>query len=309
MHKYIFKRLLMMVPVLLGVIIVIFTLTYFMPACPATRQLGDAATPDLIEALREEMGLNDPYIVQLGNFVWNLVRLDFGDSLHTGRPVLEEISARFPNTIQLASMGVVLGLIIGIPLGIVSAVKQYTVFDSGATFFGLLGASIPNFWLGMMLILLFASPGLNWLPASGFDSWQQMILPVITIGTGSAATIMRMTRSSMLENIRQDYVRTARAKGQVERVVIFRHALKNALIPVVTVAGLQFGFLLGGAVLTETIYTIPGLGRYMVDSINRVDITVILSGVLFIALIFSFVNLGVDLLYAFIDPRIKSQYK
>jgi len=299
----------MMVPVLLGVIIVIFTLTYFMPACPATRQLGDAATPDLIEALREEMGLNDPYIVQLGNFVWNLVRLDFGDSLHTGRPVLEEISARFPNTIQLASMGVVLGLIIGIPLGIVSAVKQYTVFDSGATFFGLLGASIPNFWLGMMLILLFASPGLNWLPASGFDSWQQMILPVITIGTGSAATIMRMTRSSMLENIRQDYVRTARAKGQVERVVIFRHALKNALIPVVTVAGLQFGFLLGGAVLTETIYTIPGLGRYMVDSINRVDITVILSGVLFIALIFSFVNLGVDLLYAFIDPRIKSQYK
>jgi len=299
----------MMIPVLLGVIIIIFALTYFMPACPAARQLGDAGTTETIHQLREEWGLNDPFFVQLGRFVLSIVQLDFGDSLHTGRPVWTEISARFPNTIQLATMGVILGLLIGIPLGIVSATKQYSIFDSGATFLGLLGASIPNFWLGMMLILLFASPGLNWLPASGFDNWNQMILPVITIGTGSAAVIMRMTRSSMLENIRQDYVRTARAKGQSERIVIYRHALKNALIPVVTVAGLQFGFLLGGAVLTETIYTIPGLGRYMVDSINRMDHTVILGGVLLIALVFSFVNLAVDLLYAFIDPRIKSQYR
>jgi len=298
----------MMVPVLLGVIIIIFSLNYFMPACPVARRLGDAATPDQIRQGRDELGLNDPYVVQLGRFVGNIVRLDFGDSFHTGQPVTSEIAARFPNTFQLALFGVLLGLIIGIPLGILSATRQYSLFDSGATFLGLLGASIPNFWLGMMLIIVF-SVNLGWLPAMGFDTPLHMIMPVTAIGTGSAAIIMRMTRSSMLENIRQDYVRTARAKGQSERVVIFRHALKNALLPIITVAGLQFGVLLGGAVLTENIFTIIGLGRFMVDSMHRVDSPVILSGVLFIALIFSFVNLAVDLLYGFVDPRIRSQYK
>lgn len=308
-HKYIFKRLLMMIPVLLGVMLTIFVITYFTPGDPASRRLGDTATPEQILALRIEMGLEDDFITQFYRFVTNALRLNFGYSLVTDRPVFTEIWARFPNTIQLAAMGVVLGLLIGIPLGIISATRQYTIFDSGATFVGLLGASIPNFWLGMMLIILFSSPGLGWLPASGVGTPQQWILPVFTVATGSAATIMRMTRSSMLENVRQDYIRTARAKGQTERVVIFRHALRNALIPIVTVAGLQFGFMLGGAVLTETIFTIPGLGAFMVGAINQMDSTVIHGGVLLIALVFSFVNLGVDLLYAFIDPRIKSQYR
>jgi peptide/nickel transport system permease protein len=205
-------------------------------------------------------------------------------------------------------MSVTLSLLIGVPLGIISATKQYSIFDSGATVVGLLGVSIPNFWLGMLLILFF-SVTLNVLPATGFMTPAHWVLPTLTIGASGSAIIMRMTRSSMLEVIRQDYIRTARAKGQSERIVIFRHALKNALIPVTTVAGLQFGFMLGGAVLTETIFAIPGVGRYIVDAIGMRDFPVIQGGVLLVAVTFSFVNLGVDILYSFIDPRIRSQYR
>jgi len=307
-HFFILKRLAMMIPVLIGVTFIMFTLMQVTPGDPAMAILGEAAPPEALAALRLEMGLDNPFLVQFGSYLWNIVRLDFGTSWLTNRPVFTEIFARFPNTMQLAGMGVLLALVLGIPLGILSAVKQYSIFDTGATFVGLLGVSIPNFWLGMMMIMFF-TVSLGWLPPTGFQDPIQWIMPTIAIGTGSAAIIMRMTRSSMLECIRQDYVRTARAKGQIERRVIFRHALKNAMIPVTTTAGLSFGFLLGGAVLTETIFAIPGLGAYMVSAFFNRDWPVAIGGVLLIAISFSFVNLLVDVLYAFIDPRIRSQYR
>lgn len=309
MHIFILKRLAMMIPVLLGVIFIMFVLMHLTPGDPAQARLGEAADPVVVAQLREEMGLNNPFIVQFGSYLLGVLRLDFGESWRPPhRPVFTEIFARFPNTIQLAGMGIVLALVLGIPLGILSAVKQYSVFDTGATFVGLLGVSIPNFWLGMMMILFF-TVRMGLLPPTGFGTPQQWIMPTIAIGTGSAAIIMRMTRSSMLECIRQDYIRTARAKGQTEQKVIFRHALKNALIPVTTTAGLSFGFLLGGAVLTETIFAIPGLGAFMVSAFFLRDWPIAIGGVLLIAVSFSFVNLFVDILYAFIDPRIRSQYR
>ncbi|MCL2564398.1 MAG: ABC transporter permease [Defluviitaleaceae bacterium] len=308
MHKFILKRLGLIIPVIIGVIFVIFTLTYITEGCPATMMLGDQAPAEDIAALRAELGLDYPFLVQFGRYVTNVAQLDFGTSFASRRPVFEEIIARFPTTVHLASMSVVIAIAFGVPLGILSATKQYTIFDNGATIIGLLGLSIPNFWLGMIFILFF-SVQLGWLPSSGFGTPMHWILPSFTIGISSMAIIMRMTRSSMLEVIRQDYIRTARAKGQKESKIIFNHALKNALIPVITVVGLQFGMLLGGAILTETIYSIPGLGRFMVDSIGRRDFPIIQGGVLLIALSFSFVNLMVDVLYAFVDPRIRSQYK
>ena len=308
MLKYILKRLLMMIPVLLGVIVIMFTLGEVTPGDPAQVIAGEAATPEMLQAVRDEFGMDDPFFVRLGNYVFGVVQGDFGTSWQTRRPVSDEIFARFPHTMRLAGMGIVLALVIGIPLGIVSAIRQYTLVDSGATFFALIGVSIPNFWLGMLLIMFF-TVWLGWLPATGFTEPLQWIMPTIAIGTGSAAVIMRMTRSSMLECIRQDYIRTARAKGQTEGKVIFKHALRNAMIPVTTTAGLSFGFLLGGAVLAETIFAIPGLGRFMVSALSDRDWPTAIGGVLLIAVSFSFVNLLVDILYAFLDPRIRSQYK
>ena len=308
MHKFIFKRLGLLIPVIIGVILVIFTLTYITEGDPARLMIGDHAPEEDIAALRDELGLDDPFFVQFGRYVVNAFQLDLGTSFFSRRPVSEEILTRFPTTIQLAAMSVVIAVLIGVPLGILSATKQYTVFDNGATVVGLLGVSIPTFWLGMMFILLF-SVQLRWFPSSGFDTPMHWILPSVTIGIQSMAIIMRMTRSSMLEVLRQDYIRTARAKGQKESKVIFNHALKNALIPVITIIGLQFGVLLGGAILTETIFSIPGLGRFMVDSIARRDFPIIQGGVLLIAVSFSLVNLLVDILYAYVDPRIRSQYK
>ena len=297
-----------MIPIILGVTFVIFFMTYITPGDPAQLTLGEAAPPEAVEALREEMGLNDPFLVRYVNYVINMLQGDLGNSFVTTRGVVTEIMDRFPTTLRLAFYGTILSVIIGIPLGIISATKQYSIFDNAATAAGLLGVSIPNFWLGLMLIILF-SINLGWLPPSGLATPQAWILPVITLGTGSAAMVMRITRSSMLEVIRQDYIRTARAKGQKESVIIWKHALRNAMIPVVTAVGLDFGFLLGGAVLTESIYALPGLGRFMVDSIRTRDFPIIQGGVLFMAIVFSLVNLLVDILYAYIDPRIKSQYK
>ncbi|WP_350343478.1 nickel ABC transporter permease [Proteinivorax tanatarense] len=309
MLKYIGRRLLMLLPVLLGVSFIVFTLMYITPGNPAAIVLGEQATQREIEQLEEQMGLNDPFIVQYGRFVTGIVfEQDFGRSYQTNTPVLEAILSRFPNTLTLAALGVLVAVAIGIPVGIISATKQYSLFDNVAMVFALLGVSMPNFWQGMLLILIF-SVHLGMFPPSGFSSPMHMVLPALALGTSSAAMITRMTRSSMLEVIKQDYIRTARAKGQKESVVIYRHALKNALIPVVTVVGLQFGYLLGGAVLTETVFSINGVGRLMVDSINMRDFPMVQGGVLFIALTFSLINLFVDILYAFIDPRIKAQYK
>ena len=308
MHIFLIKRLGMMIPVLFGVMFIIFTLTYITPGDPVTMLLGEQAVQEDIDALRRELRLDQPFAVQFGIFVANTLQLNFGTSFVSRRPVFDEVIARFPTTIQLAFMSMVIAVFMGVPLGILSATKQYTIFDNGATIIGLLGVSIPNFWLGIMLILLF-SVNLGWFPSSGFDTPMHWVLPSVTIGISSAALIMRMTRSSMLEVVRQDYIRTARAKGQKESKIIFSHALNNALIPVITVIGLQFGILLSGAILTETIFSIPGLGRFMVDSIQRRDYPIIQGGVLLLAIVFSFVNLMVDILYAFVDPRIRSQYR
>ena len=307
MHKYILKRLLLMLPVLLGVTFIIFTLTYFTDGDPARIRLGINASPEDVEAFREQLGLNDPFIQQFVRYVGNVVRLDFGVSFATDRPVFDEIVSRFPTTLQLAAMSVVIAILIGVPLGILSATKQYTIFDTSANIVGLMGISIPNFWLSMMLILFFGVT-LRWLPTSGFDTPLHWVLPSFSIGISSTAIIMRMTRSSMLEVLRQDYIRTARAKGQKESKVIIKHALKNALIPVITVVGIEVGVLLGGAILTENIFSINGIGRYMVDSIQTRDYPVIQGAVLLIATVFSFVNLIVDVIYAYVDPRIKTQY-
>ncbi|WP_129600376.1 nickel ABC transporter permease [Anaerophilus nitritogenes] len=309
MHKYIFRRLLMLIPVIIGVTFIIFTMMYFTPGDPAKIMLGESAPHTEVAKLREELGLNDPFFVQFGRYVKNaVIHQDIGRSYATKRPVLEMIITRFPSTLKLAALGVLVAVLIGIPTGIISATKQYSLFDNIAMVIALLGVSMPNFWQGLMGILIF-SVYLGWLPSSGFNTPAHWILPALTIGTSTAAIITRMTRSSMLEVIRQDYIRTARSKGQVESKVIIRHALKNALIPIITVVGLQFGYLLGGAVLTESIFAVPGVGRLMVDSIKARDFPVVQGGVLFIAITFSFVNLIVDILYAFVDPRIRSQYK
>lgn len=308
MHKYIFRRILLLIPVILGVSFVVFTIMFFTPGDPAQLILGERAPAEEIAALREQMGLNRPFFVQFFNFIKNAFMGDLGRSFTTKRPVFEELMARFPQTMQLAAAAVLVAVVLGIPIGILSATKQYSAFDMTAMVFALIGVSMPNFWQGLMMILLF-SILLRWLPSSGYGTFRHLIMPALTIGTSSMALITRMTRSSMLEVIRQDYIRTARAKGLSERVVINRHALKNALIPVITVIGLQFGYLLGGAVLTETIFSWPGVGRLIVEAIRQKDFPVVQGGVLLLAITFSIVNLVVDILYAYIDPRIKAQYK
>lgn len=309
MYKYIARRLLLLIPVIIGVTFIIFSMMYFTPGDPARIILGESAKAEDVSRLREELGLNDPYFVQFGNYVKKAVlEQDIGKSYVTKRPVVTEITDRFPTTLKLAAFSIVIAVVIGIPIGIISATKQYSLFDNVSMVLALIGVSMPNFWQGLLLILFF-SVYLGWLPSSGFSSFKHMILPAVTIGTSTIAVITRMTRSSMLEVVRQDYIRTARAKGQVESKVINHHALKNALIPIITVIGIQFGYLLSGAVLTESIFAVPGVGRLMVQSIKERDFPVVQGSVLFIAVAFSLVNLLVDILYAYVDPRIRSQYK
>ena len=309
MIRYIAKRLGYLVLVLVGVSFIVFTLLQISPGDPVRMMLGESATPEAKAELREELGLDDPFLVQYGNYLKKIVfEQDLGISYNTGRPVVKEITTVFPNTVKLATAATIIAVVVGTILGIVSAVKQYSIIDNIVMVLALLGTSAPIFWIGILMILLF-SVNLGWLPPSGFGSLKQMIMPAIALGMQSTAVIARMTRSSMLEVIRQDYIRTARAKGVPEKMVIRKHALKNALIPVVTVIGLQFGSLLGGATLTETVFAWPGVGRLLVDSIKSKDAPLVLGGVIMMTITFSIVNLCVDILYAFIDPRIKAQYK
>ena len=304
MLKFTAKRLMMMCVVLLGVSFLVFSLLYFTPGDPVKLMLGENATPEAVENLREELGLNDPFFTRYGKYVKDIVfHGDLGTSFVTGRPVLQEIMEVFPNTVKLATVSIIIAVTLGIILGIISAVKQNSIFDNVVMILALIGTSAPIFWIGVLMIMLF-SVQLHWLPPSGFDTWQQMIMPAVALGMQSTAVIARMTRSSMLEVIRQDYVNTARSKGQKEFVVIMRHVFRNALVPVITVVGLQFGFLLGGAMLTEVVFSIPGVGRLMVDSIKQRDFPMVQGGVLFMAACFSFVNLAVDLLYAVVDPKV-----
>ncbi len=308
MLKFIAKRLLMMIPVMAGVIVIVFSMMYITPGDPTMIILGETSTEEEREALREDLGLNDGYFKRLGDFCYNLIfKLDLGDSYVTGQPVMDTIKARLPATATMAVVSVAFAVILGMILGIVSAVKPYTLLDNVSMTLALVGVSMPNFWQGLLLMLLF-SVKLGWLPATGYGTWKHIILPAITVGTSSAGIIARMTRSSMLEVINADYINTARAKGQKEIIVVIRHGLRNALIPVITTAGLQFGAMLGGAVLTETVFAMPGLGKLMVDSVSGRDYTVVQGGVLVIAIMFSLVNLLVDILYAYADPRVRSSY-
>lgn len=298
----------MMIPVLIGVSFVIFSMLYFAPGDAADVILGDMATPADKQLFRAQHGLDKPFIAQYFRYVRGvIVDGDLGTSYVTRQPVTTEILERFPTTLKLAAMSVFLAVLIGVTVGIISATRQYSFIDQFFTSLSMVGVSMPNFWQGMMLIIVF-SVALRWFPPSGFSTPMHWVLPAFTVGTNASANIMRMTRSSMLEIIRQDYIRTARAKGQTERVVIWKHALKNALIPIITVVGLSFGRLLGGAVLTESIFSIAGVGKLMVDAIKLKNFPMVQGGVLFIAFVMSLVNLVVDVLYSFADPRIRSMY-
>ena len=309
MLRYIVRRVLFLIPVLLGVAFCVFTLLYLTPGDPARMILGDLATEDAVQEFRNREGLNDPFLVQFGNYVWKAVtKGDIGRSYVTKRSVAQEVLAAFPATLKLSALAMVIAILVGLPCAILSEIKQYSLFDTVTMIFAMIGLSMPVFWLGLLLILLF-SVHLRWLPSSGFGTFKAMILPAVSLSAQAISMVTRMTRSSMLEVIRADYIRTARAKGQKESVVIWVHALHNALIPVVTLCGLQFGHLLAGAILTESIFAIPGVGRLMVSSIMQRDYPMVQGGVLFIAIAFSIVNLLVDLVYAYIDPRIKAQYK
>lgn len=308
MLKYIIRRILMFVPVVLGVILVIFVIMDFTPGEPAQIILGEMATPEEIAELTEEMGLNDPLIIRYFRYVGGLLKGDFGISYKSGLPVAKEIAARFPNTLQLALASTFVAVVLAIPLGMFAAVKQNSAFDTVSMFVALLGMSMPAFWLGLLLQMLF-SLKLGWFPVSGAGTLRHLVLPAITLGFMHMTAIARTTRSSMLEVIRQDYIRTARSKGIPYGLVIRRHALKNALIPTVTVVGLQIGILLGGSVLTETVFAWPGVGRLMIQAIQGRDTPMVLGCMVCLAACFSVVNLVVDLLYSFIDPRLKSQFK
>ena len=304
MLKYISKRIIYLIPVLIGIVFLVFTIMYFSPGDPAKLILGDRAPEEQVAALRHELGLDLPYYQQLFNYIKNAMHGDFGNSYQLRMPVWDIIKLRFPLTLQLTTFTMLIAVLIGVPVGILSAVKQYSVIDAFSVIFALLMASIPAFWLGMLLMLLF-SLNLGWLPSSGYEGVKWLILPSITLGFINCATIMRMTRSSMLEVVRQDFIRTARAKGATEKRVVFRHALKNAIIPVITVVGTAFGSSLGGAVVTETVFGLPGMGTQIIPAIRQKDNPVVLASVIVIALAFSLVNLIVDILYTYVDPRIR----
>lgn len=336
MGRYILTRLVNLIPVLLGITLLVFLLLHLIPGDPAQILAGERATPEMIESIREQLGLNKPLPLQYVLFVGNLLRFNLGNSIISGVPILQEIATRWPATFELAVAAMLIALVLGIPAGVLAAVRKNSAIDNLTMSGSLLGVSMPVFWLGLLLIYLFAV-NLQWLPPglrisqeaaltfksiTGFyvldailqfnwtvlmDVLAHLILPALTLSTIPLAIIARITRSAMFEVLSQDYIRTARAKGVLERWVIFKHALKNALLPVVTIIGLQFGALLGGAILTETIFTWPGIGSWIYDGILNRDYPVVQGGVIFVAISFVLINLLVDISYAFLDPRIQYQ--
>ena len=308
MAKNIIRRLIAMIPVVIGITFLVFMIMQLAPGDPVRMILGDSAEPEAIEAMREEMGLNDPVLVQYGRYMVDLLHGDMGTSYTNQRPVAQEVFSRVPATFELALVSAVVSILIAIPLGVIAAVKQNTLFDNLSMVVSLVGISMPAFWLALMLMLVF-SLRLGWFPVQGNgDGWRSFVLPSISIGFMNMAAIARTTRSSMLETIRQDYIRTARSKGITEGEVIMHHAFGNALIPTITVVGVQLGGLLGGAVLTETVFAWPGLGRLMVQAVNGRDVPVVMGCIVILSIGFSIVNLIVDLAYGFIDPRVRTMY-
>ena len=307
MLRYIGKRLLMLIPVLLGISLVVLILIDITPGCPARMMLGVQATPEQVEELREELGLNDSLPVRYGRFLWNTLHGDFGTSLMTRRPVVTEMLERFPYTIRLVTLGTMFSVILGIPIGIFAATHQHSWKDNTAMFLALICVSMPSFWFALLLIRFFGVQ-LGWLPIRGVESWKGWVLPCAAMGLGLTALIARQMRSDLLEVLRQDYITTARAKGLAEGRVVYRHALKNAVIPVIMVIGGVFGVSLGGSLITEVIYSIPGLGQYTLTGLNNRDYPVIQSSVLILSTMFAVIILIVDIVFAMVDPRIRSQY-
>lgn len=332
MAQYILRRLLQIIPVFFGVTLLAFSLIHFIPGDPAQIMLGERATPEALQELREQLGLNDPLYIQYGRFLSHILSGDLGRSIVTHEQVSKELATFFPATLELTLAAMLVAVVVGLTAGIIAAVKQYSLFDNISMVGALFGVSMPIFWLGLMLIYLFAQT-LGWFPPSGRlgtefsvpmitglvtvdallsgdlaafrDALWHLALPALALGTIPMAIIARMTRSSMLEVLRQDYIRTARAKGLAEWLIVIKHALRNAFLPVLTVIGLQFGSLLGGAVMTETIFSWPGIGRYIYSAIMARDFPVVQSSIVFIAMLFVLINLLVDLLYTYIDPRIR----
>ena len=307
MYKYILKRIGLMIPVLIGISIIIFTIISLTPGNPARLILGERAPQEAINQLNDELGYNDPLPVKYVNYMIDLFQGDMGTSYRTGGSVISEIGERFPVTLLLAVLDIFLTAVISIPLGVYIAIKKNSIADNVLTIVALIFTAMPSFWLGMLLMLVFAV-GLNILPATGSDSFACFILPAFTVALLSVAQIMRMTRSSMLETLRSDYMRTARAKGVKENKIIWKHAIRNALLPVVTTMGVNFGWALGGSVITETVFGMSGVGTLTLLSVRSKDVPLVMGCVLFMSLLFSLITLVVDISYAYIDPRIKAQY-
>ncbi len=307
MHKYVFKRLIAIIPMILLIILIVFFILNITPGDPAEIILGKDAPPEAVEQLREELGLDDPFFQRYFNYVINAIQFDFGYSYRTGDPVFNEILPVFPVTLTLAISAIAVCAIIGIPLGILSAVRQYSKLDISLTVSSLIIASVPGFWLSLMLILLFSSI-LKILPSSGIGGIDHYILPVVTMALPSAALMARITRNQMLETMRQDYIRTAKAKGASKQRIIWKHAIKNALMPVITMLGMSFAGLLGGSMITELVFGLPGVGTVIITAIRMKDIPIVMGSTIFLATLFMIIMLIVDLIYAYLDPRIKAQF-
>lgn len=308
MIKYIFKRILNMIPVILGVTLLVFLIMDLAPGDPVLLILGDNATEEARVAKTAELGLDRPLVVRYFNYVVNFFKGDMGKSYITNRSVSEEVFARFPNTLKLSLVASAASIAIAIPLGVIAAVKQNSIFDNVSMVLSMIGNAMPAFWLGLVLVIVFAL-NMRLFPVQGANAgWKSYVLPSIAIGLMNMAAVARTTRSSMLETIRQDYIRTAKSKGISKYKVIMQHAFINALIPTLTVIGVQLGNLLGGAVITETVFAWPGIGRLMVQSVSSRDVPMILGCVITLSICYSVVNLIVDLLYGFVDPRVRSMY-
>lgn len=303
MSRFILRRLLLAIPTLFGVLVVAFLLLYVAPGDPVTAMIGERADSATISRLRAELRLDDPLYVRFGHYIGNVVQGDLGRSYITNRPITRDIVERFPKTLQLAAAAMLFAAFTGITLGVLSARHPGGWIDRLALGIAYLGISFPVYWVGLLLILLFAV-GLQWLPASGYGSLKFLILPALALGMRSVAFLARVTRSAMLDSLSADYVRTARAKGLSQRSITLRHALRNAMIPIITVLGLDFGAYLTGSILTETVFSWPGLGRYVVNAISRRDLPAIQGAVLFLSGVFVIVNLVADIAYAKTDPRV-----
>ncbi|HHV10741.1 MAG TPA: ABC transporter permease [Clostridiales bacterium] len=308
MLRYVFKRLLYLIPVMFGVLVLVFLMKLVMPGDPVEELLPTSATEEQREALREELGLNDPVIKQFGDYVWGIIsRGDLGTSYKSKQPVMTELLQRFPKTVAIGVIGLGISLLIATPLGILAAVKQYSWVDNLIVLFTIVGASLPSFWLALMMIMLF-SVRLGWLPAMYNGSWVSFIMPIIAVSLTAISATVRGMRTNMLEMIRQDYVRTARAKGQKESIVIVNHAFRNTLVPVVAGIGNGLGMLLGGSLIVETVFAVPGIGKYVTDAVSQRNFPAVQGGIVMLAFIYAIINIAVDICYTVVDPRLKTTF-